>query len=322
MKKCCTVLDDYQDVSRDYADWSTLSEHLSLQVITQHIDSQSRLVERLKDSEIIVIMRERTPFDATLLAKLPKLKLLITSGPRNGAIDVAAASTQGVLVCGTQAFKQPPTELTWALILGLSRHIVIENNHFRQGGPWQSNVGLCLSGKTIGLIGLGAIGERVALIAKAFGMHVLAWSENLTQQRATQLGVEYASSKKALLQQSDIVSLHLIPGTRNKGIMGTLEFNQMKPSALFINTARAALVDQDAMYDALTSGKIAAAGIDVFDIEPLPSTHRLRSLDNLLATPHLGYVADLNYQVYFKGAVDNIHAYIAGKELAYPLNLN
>lgn len=320
MKPVCSVLDDYQDVSREYGDWSTLSAQITLEVINQYIDSETVLVERLKHSEIIVIMRERTPFNAKLLAQLPKLKLLITSGPRNAAIDVAAASLQGVAVCGTQAFKQPPTELTWALILGLARNIVPENNHFKQAGPWQSSVGLCLSGKTIGLIGLGAIGERMANIAKAFGMQVIAWSENLTQQRALQLGVEYAPSKKALLLKSDIVSLHLIPGTRNKGIIGALEFQQMKPSALFINTSRAELVDQDAMYHALVSDTIAGAGVDVFDIEPLPLQHRLRSLDNLLATPHLGYVADLNYEAYFKGAVANIHTFLNGDAIEHALN--
>ena len=316
----CTVLDDYQNVSMEYADWSTLSEKLNLQVVNHYIDNQKALVEQLKNSHIIVIMRERTPFTKALLEQLPNLKLLVTSGPRNSAIDITTATELGIKVCGTRAFKQPPAELTWALILGLSRHIVSENRHFRESGPWQSTVGITLSGKTIGLLGLGKIGERVAKIAQAFGMSVLAWSENLSDERAREVGVERATSKADLLKHSDIISLHLIPGVRNIGIIGAAEFALMKPTALFINTSRATLVDQEAMYQALINKLISGAGIDVFDIEPLPLEHKFRALDNLLATPHLGYVADINYQAYFSGAVANIQAFIDNKALKNSLN--
>jgi len=316
----CTVLDDYQNVSREYADWSVLNEKLNLQVINHYIDNQKALVEQLRNSEIIVIMRERTPFTKALLEQLPNLKLLVTSGPRNSAIDVTTATELGIKVCGTCAFKQPPTELTWALILGLSRHLVSENKQFRESGPWQSSVGLTLSGKTLGLLGLGQIGERVAKIAQAFGMNVLAWSENLSDERAREVGVARATSKADLLKRSDIISLHLIPGIRNAGIIGAAEFALMKPTALFINTSRAKLVDQEAMYQALVNKQISGAGIDVFDIEPLPLDHKFRALDNLLATPHLGYVADINYQAYFSGAVANIQAFIDKKELKNNLN--
>jgi len=320
MKYNCTLLDDYQNVSRDYADWSTLDEKIDLQVVNHYIDSETALINQLKDSEIIVIMRERTPFSANILTQLPKLKLLITSGARNSAIDLSTATQLGIKVCGTKAYKQPPTELTWALILGLARHITTENINFRDAGPWQSHVGMTLCGKTLGLLGLGKIGERVAVIAQAFGMQVTAWSENLTLQRAQAAGVGLAASKKELLENSDIVSLHLIPGTRNVGIIGALEFEQMKSSALLINTSRAKLVDQEAMYQALVAKKIAAAGVDVFDIEPLPLDHKFRSLNNLLATPHIGYVADINYQAYFTGAVSNIHLFLQQKDLEFSLN--
>ncbi len=308
----CVILDDYQNVAQTMADWSTLEGSVDIFSLTEHIDDESQLAEKIGDCDIVVIMRERTPFTASLFARLPKLKLLITSGMRNASIDLKAASAQGVTVCGTASGSEPPMELTWALILGLARHVVQENNAFRQSGPWQSSVGMTLSGKRLGLLGLGKIGGRMAQVANAFGMQVSAWSPNLTAERAQECGARLAESKEALLKESDIVSIHLVLGERSRGLIGRDELNMMKPSALLINTSRAAIINQNALIDALRENRIAGAGLDVFDIEPLPKEHPLRTLPNVLATPHLGYVADSNYRGYFEGAVEDIQAFLAG----------
>ena len=257
-------------------------------------------------------MRERTPFTAALFARLPNLKLLITSGMRNASVDLAAAKKQGVTVCGTGSGQSAPVELTWALILGLARHLVTENNSIRHDGPWQSTLGFGLSGKRLGLLGLGKIGQKMAHIAQAFGMEVCAWSQNLTAERAAEHSVTLCASKEELLRTSDVVSIHLVLGDRTRGLLGENELAQMKPTALLINTSRAAIVDQNALLDALQKRVIAGAGLDVFDIEPLPAKHPFRTQPNVLATPHLGYVSDGNYQVYFTEAVENIQAFLAG----------
>ncbi|SQI43811.1 Glyoxylate/hydroxypyruvate reductase B [Leminorella richardii] len=311
----CVILDDYQNVALTIADWSAVQERVDVFSLTEHIDDEALLAEKIGDCDIIVIMRERTPFTASLFARLPKLKLLITSGMRNASIDLKAAAERGVTVCGTASGSEPPMELTWALILGLARHVVPENNAFRQGGPWQSSVGMTLNGKRLGLLGLGKIGGRMAQIASAFGMKVTAWSPNLTAERAQECGAELAASKEALLRDSDIVSIHLVLGERSRGLIGRDDIGVMKPGALLINTSRAAIVDGEALIDALQQGRIAGAGLDVFDIEPLPLNHPLRTLPNVLATPHLGYVADSNYQGYFKGAVEDIQAFLAGSPI-------
>lgn len=309
----CLILDDYQNVSLSLADWHSLTPQVECRALTEHITDENALAESLKDAEIVVIMRERTPFTAALFARLPKLKLLITSGMRNASIDLAAAKKHGVTVCGTGNGQAAPVELTWALILGLARHLVTENNALRQNGPWQSTVGFGLSGKRLGLLGLGKIGQKVAQIAKAFGMDVCAWSQNLTAERAAEHGVTLCASKEELLQTSDVVSIHLVLGDRTRNLLGAQELAQMKPSALLINTSRAAIVDQPALLDALQNGVIAGAGLDVFDTEPLPANHPFRTQPNVLATPHLGYVSDGNYRVYFTEAVEDIQAFLAGK---------
>jgi phosphoglycerate dehydrogenase-like enzyme len=309
----CLILDDYQNVSLSLAEWHSLTPQVECRALTEHIADENTLAESLKDAEIVVIMRERTPFTAALFARLPKLKLLITSGMRNASIDVAAAKKHGVTVCGTGSGQAAPVELTWALILGLARHLVTENNALRQNGPWQTTVGFGLNGKRLGLLGLGKIGQKVTQIAKAFGMDVCAWSQNLTAERAAGHGVTLCASKEELLQTSDVVSIHLVLGDRTRNLLGAQELAQMKPSALLINTSRAAIVDQPALLDALQNGVIAGAGLDVFDTEPLPANHPFRTQPNVLATPHLGYVSDGNYRVYFTEAVEDIQAFLAGK---------
>ncbi|MCD1126822.1 D-2-hydroxyacid dehydrogenase family protein [Jinshanibacter sp. LJY008] len=315
MKLKCAIIDDFQNVALSMADWSALRDRVDVFSLSQHIANEQELADRIGDCEIVIIMRERTAFTQSLLAKLPKLKLLITSGMRNAAIDVKAATAQGVTVCGTPSGSEPPMELTWALILGLARHIVSENNAFRQNGAWQSTVGVTLNGKRLGLLGLGKIGGRVAQVAKAFGMEVSAWSSNLTAERAAEVGVELAPSKEALLESSDFVSIHLVLGERSRGLIGEAELNRMKSKAFLINTSRAAIVDQKALIDALSHQRIAGAGLDVFEIEPLPEGDILRTLPNVLATPHLGYVSDSNYQGYFQGAVEDIVAFLAEKPI-------
>ncbi|WP_202819058.1 D-2-hydroxyacid dehydrogenase family protein [Actinosynnema sp. ALI-1.44] len=307
----CAVLDDYQGVSLDMADWSALDGHIDVTVHREHIGDQDRLVDLLIDQQIIVIMRERTPFRADLLRRLPHLQLLITSGMRNASIDLTAAAEHGVTVCGTASTSTPPAELTWALILGLARHLVTENNAFRAGGPWQSTVGTGLSGKTLGLVGFGKIGIQVARVARAFGMDVTAWSANLTAARTDPEGVRLVS-KDELLTGSDIVSVHTVLSDRTRGLIGADELARMRPGALLINTSRAAIVDQHALIEALRARRIGGAGLDVFDQEPLPPDHPLRTLPTVLATPHLGYVTDSNYHIYFREAVENIQAFIAG----------
>ncbi len=311
----CCILDDYQNVALSLADWQALAPQVECRTLTEHIEDENTLAETLKDADILVIMRERTPFTAALFARLPNLKLLITSGMRNAAIDLTAAKRHGVTVCGTGSGQSAPVEMTWALILGLARHLVTENTALRQNGPWQSTLGAGLSGKRLGLLGLGKIGQKMAHIAQAFGMDVCAWSQNLTAQRAAEHGVTLCASKQELLQTSDVVSIHLVLGERTRGLLGVSELAQMKPSALLINTSRAAIVDQPALIDALQRGVIAGAGLDVFDAEPLPAGHPFRTLPNVLATPHLGYVSDGNYQVYFREAVEDIQAFLAGKLL-------
>ncbi len=309
----CAILDDYQNVALSFADWSTLEDSIETHVFSEHIADEKALVAALSDAQIIVIMRERTPFTASLFSHLPKLKLLITSGMRNASIDMASAQAHGVTVCGTGSGGSAPVEMTWALILGLARHLVAENNALRQNGPWQSTVGFGLSGKRLGLIGLGKIGQKMAVIAQAFGMHVVAWSQNLTAERAAAYGVDFAASKEALLATSDVVSIHLVLSERTRGLLDAADLALMKHSALLINTSRAAIVDQPALIAALEANKIGAAGLDVFDIEPLPANHPFRTLPNVLATPHLGYVADGNYRTYFTEAVENIEAWLAGE---------
>ncbi|SDE46170.1 Phosphoglycerate dehydrogenase [Paenibacillus sp. UNCCL117] len=312
MKLTCAILDDYQDAALRLADWSAVTGQVELRTIRDHIGQEEELVQAIGDCDIIVAMRERTPFPASLLVRLPKLKLLITTGMRNASIDLAAAREQGIVVCGTGTRSEPPVELAWALILGLARHVVQENNAFRESGPWQSTLGADLHGSTLGLLGLGKLGSRMARIGQAFGMETIAWSQNLTREQAEASGARLAASKEELLAASDFLSVHLVLSERTRGLIGAAELACMKPSAYLINTSRAPIVDQSALIAALQEGRIAGAGLDVFDPEPLPEDHALRKLKNVLATPHIGYVTEGNYRVYFEEAVEDIAAYLAG----------
>lgn len=310
-KKKCIILDDYQHAALRMADWSPLADRIDVVALHEHIEHEDALVAALIDASIVVIMRERTPFAARLFARLPALQLLITSGMRNASIDLAAAKAHGVVVSGTGSGSEPPTELTWALILGLARQLAVENAALRQGGAWQSTVGADLHGRQLGLLGLGKIGSRVARIGQAFGMHVMAWSPNLTQERADAVGVALASSKQQLLESSDFVSIHLVLGERTRGLIAAAELRRMQPHAYLINTSRAPIIDQAALVVALQQNHIAGAGLDVFDIEPLPPDHPFRQMRNVLATPHLGYVSERNYRTYFHEAVEDIGAWLA-----------
>ncbi|HJP76195.1 MAG TPA: D-2-hydroxyacid dehydrogenase family protein [Pseudonocardiaceae bacterium] len=309
------ILDDYQDIALRIADWPGLAEQVEVRSYQEHFASQDDLVDAVRDCQILVIMRERTPFPAELFARLPELRLLITSGIRNASIDLAAAAQAGVTVCGTGSDSKPPAELTWALILALARHVPTESAALRANKPWQQSVGVTLAGKTLGLLGFGKIGVAVGRVGRAFGMDVLAWSTNLTEDRTAAEGVRLAASKAELLRGSDILSVHLVLSDRTRGLLGADDLALLRPNALLVNTSRAAIIDQAALVDALRDNRIAGAGLDVFEQEPLPADDPFRTLPNVLATPHLGYVTDTNYAVYFREAVEDIHAYLAGEPI-------
>ncbi|MFQ6147494.1 D-2-hydroxyacid dehydrogenase family protein [Streptomyces seoulensis] len=308
----CAVLDDFQNAATAFVDWSPLGDRVDVVTYDEHFATQDALVAAIADADVVVTLRERVPFPAALLNRLPRLKLLIASGMRNSVIDYAAARANGVTVCGTESSGTPPVELTWALLLGLARGIVQENDALRAGGPWQSTVGADLHGRRLGLLGLGRIGAKVAAVGLAFGMEVTAWSQNLTEERAAEVGVTRAPSKEDLLASSDFVSIHLALSDRTRNLLGARELALLKPTAYLVNTSRAAIVDQDALLTVLREGRIAGAGLDVFDTEPLPTDHPLRTAPRLLATPHLGYVSRANYERYYGQAVEAIESYLTG----------
>jgi len=308
----CAVLDDYQGVALTLADWTPLAGRVEVRVLREYLADRDELVAALADCEIVVAMRERTPFGADLLRRLPRLRLLVTTGMRNASIDLAAAAAAGVAVCGTASASTPPVELTWALILGLARQLTVENAAFHSGGPWQSTVGRDLHGRTLGLLGLGKIGSQVARVATAFGMHVLAWSEHLTAERAAAGGADLAEGLDDLLRRSDFVSIHLVLSERTRGLLGEPQLRAMKPEAYLVNTSRAGIVEPAALLRALREDWIAGAGLDVFETEPVPADDPLRSLPNVLATPHLGYVTEQNYHTHYTHAVEDIAAFLDG----------
>ncbi|MFC9126568.1 D-2-hydroxyacid dehydrogenase family protein [Streptomyces sp. NPDC057099] len=312
MRLRCAVLDDFQKVATEVVDWSAIAGEVEVVSFDSHLDGEDALAAALAEFDIVVTLRERVSFPGSLIARLPRLKLIVASGMRNSVIDYAAAEEHGVTVCGTASSSTPPVELTWALLLGLARGVVEESNALRSGGPWQSTVGADLHGRRLGLLGLGKIGSRVARVGLAFGMHVSAWSQNLTAERADEVGVELASSREDLLASSDFVSVHLALSDRTRGLLGPAELALLKPTAYLVNTSRAAIVDQEALLAALREGRIAGAGIDVFDVEPLPADDPMRTAPRLLATPHLGYVSEANYTTYYGQAVEDISAFLAG----------
>ncbi|MCC6949412.1 MAG: D-2-hydroxyacid dehydrogenase family protein [Bradyrhizobiaceae bacterium] len=309
----CAVLDDYQDVARRFGDWGKLAGQVEPQVFTDHIDDRAALAAALADAGIVIAMRERTPFDRALFERLPKLRLLVTTGMKNASIDLKAAADRGVTVCGTGASPGPTAELTWGLIHALMRQIPREFANFQHAGKWQLTVGRELAGRRLGVIGLGRLGSRVARVGLAFDMQVSAWSKNLTPERCAEIGVAHAGSLDELLRTSDIASIHLVLSDRTRGLIGARELGLMQPHALLINTSRGPIVDEAALIAALKEKRIAGAGIDVFDREPLPRDHPFRSLDNIVATPHLGYVTEETYRIYFQEAVEDIAAWLAGK---------
>ncbi|MBN0046387.1 D-2-hydroxyacid dehydrogenase family protein [Streptomyces actuosus] len=315
MRLRCAVLDDYQNAAAESADWSAVADRVEVVPHSRHYGDEDALAAALADADIVVTLRERVSFTASLLARLPRLSLLIASGMRNSVIDYAAAEAHGVTVCGTASSSTPPVEMTWALLLGLARNLVAESSALRSDGPWQSTVGADLHGRRLGLLGLGKIGSRVAQVGLAFGMEVTAWSRNLTKERADEVGVRLTASKEELLTGSDFVSVHLALSDRTRGLLGAAELALLKPTAYLVNTSRAAIVDQDALLAALREGRIAGAGVDVFDVEPLPADHPMRTAPRLLATPHLGYVSRANYTAYYGQAVENIRGYLAGSPI-------
>jgi phosphoglycerate dehydrogenase-like enzyme len=308
----CVILDDYQGVALSLADWSAL-DGVEVSASPEHHGDEDAVVAAVADAEILVVMRERTPLTASLLARLPRLRLVVTSGMRNASIDLAACAERGIVVCGTGSASTPPVELTWALLLGLARQVVPEATALREAGPWQSTLGRDLAGSTLTLIGLGKIGTRVAALGQAFGMDVLAWSPHLDADRAGAAGVRLAPSLGEALARGDFVSLHLVLSDSTRGLIGAAELAAMRPTAYLVNTSRAGLVDTDALVAALEAGRIAGAGLDVYDVEPLPRADRLRSLPNVLGTPHLGYVTEGNYRTYFTEAVEDVAAWLAGE---------
>jgi phosphoglycerate dehydrogenase-like enzyme len=307
------ILDDYQDVAHSLADWRSLGPDVSVEALHQRLAGEDALVNRLEDFEVIVAMRERTQFPPSVLERLPKLKLLVTTGMRNVAIDAKAAAELGIVVSGTGMLTPPTAELTWGLILALARHIPEEAQQMRRGG-WQTSVGVGLSGKVLGLLGLGKLGSEVARVGRAFQMEVIAWSQNLTAEHANSLGAKRVE-KDELFQRADFLTIHLILSKRTRGLVTARELALMKPGGYLINTSRGPIVEERALIDVLRNRKIAGAALDVYEEEPLPDEHALRKLDNVVLTPHLGYVTVENYQQAYGDAVEDIRAFLAGRPI-------
>jgi phosphoglycerate dehydrogenase-like enzyme len=308
------VLDDYQGVALSAADWSKVRERASVTVFSDHLADEDALAERLAPFDVICVMRERTPLTASLLKRLPNLKLVASTGPSNASIDLAETAARGITVTHTGYTSAPTIELTWALILAGARHIEAEAASVRSGG-WQRSVGDDMAGKTLGLLGLGHVGSGVAKVGIAFGMKVIAWSENLTSDMAEAVGAHLVS-KEELLRTADVVSIHLVLSGRTVGLIGAEELALMKRSARLVNTSRGPLVVEHALLDALASHRIAGAAIDVYDVEPLPENHAYRHADNLLATPHIGYVSRGLYERFYRDTVANIGAWLDERKAA------
>lgn len=306
------ILDDYQGVALAYADWSAVTRDVEVKVFDKPFATQAEAIKALQGFAVVVGMRERTPFPRQVIEALPDLKLLITTGAKNNAFDIRAAAERGITVCGTGSVGNPTTGIAFGLMLELTRHIGFENARMKAGKPWQVTIGQDLEGLTLGVIGLGKLGQRVANVGKAFGMKVIAWSQNLTPEKAKEVGVDYAS-REDLFAKSDFVTIHLVLSDRSRGLITGDDLGRMKKSAFLINTARAPIVDQAALLKALQDRKIAGAGLDVFEIEPLPLDHPYRKLDNVVLTPHLGYVSEQNYRKYFPDIVEDIRAFLDGK---------
>ncbi len=306
------ILDDYQNVALGYADWSPIAKDVEIKVFTKPFTSEAEAIQALQGFAIVAGMRERTPFPRRVIEALPDLKLLITTGAKNNSFDIKAATERGVTVCGTGSVGNPTTGIVFGLMLELTRKIGFENARMKAGEPWQVTIGQDLEGMTLGVVGLGKLGQRVAAIAKAFGMKVIAWSQNLTEEKAKEAGVTYAT-REQLFSTADFITIHYQLGERSRGLITAEDIGRMKKSAYLINTARAPIVDQAALLKALQMKQIGGAGLDVFETEPLPTDHPYRRLDNVVLTPHLGYVSEQNYRKYFPDIVENIRAWLDGK---------
>ena len=309
----CAIIDDYQNVALKLADWSKVTKDVEITVFTEAVRrSDADTIRDLKDFDIVVMMRERTRFPREVIDGMPKLKLLITTGAYNASIDMKACAERGIVVSGTGGFGNPTTGITFGLILELTRRIGWEHARMKSGVLWQNTLGMDIEGKTLGILGLGKLGARAAGVAKAFGMKVLAWSQNLTPERCKEVGVEYAS-KEDLLKNADIVTIHLVLSGRTRGLIGANELGLMKKTAYLVNTSRGPIIDEKALIDALNKKQIAGAGLDVFDVEPLPLDHPYRKMDNVVITPHLGYVSQQNFDKYYPDIVDDIRGFLDGK---------
>lgn len=306
------ILDDYQNCALTLADWSSISKDVEVKVFTKPIGDDDAVIKTLQGFAIVNMMRERTPFNRKVIEGLPDLKLLITTGARNNSIDLKACAERGVTVCGTGGFGNPTTGVAIGLLLELTRRIGWENARMKAGEQWQVTLGQDVEGMTLGVVGLGKLGQRVAKVAQALGMKVIAWSQNLTAEKAAEAGVEYVS-KEDLFKRADVVSIHVILSDRSRGLIGAKEIGLMKKTAYLINTARAPIVDEAALLDALKNKKIAGAGLDVFAVEPLPLDSPYRKLDNVVITPHLGYVSEQNYRKQYPDVVEDIRAWLDGK---------
>ena len=306
-----SILDDYQGVALDMADWSPIrARSVEIAVERHAFVDEDAVVRALADSEFVAAMRERTPFPKSVVDRLPKLKLLITTGMRNASFDMAALKDRGVTVCGTGGVNEDTAELAWGLILGAARRIAEDHQFMRQGG-WQTRIGHRVAGKTLGLLGLGRLGSAVARGGLAFGMKAIAWSQNLTAERASEQGVERVE-KDELFRRADILSVHLVLSPRSRGLVGAREIGLMKPSAIIVNTSRGPICDTGAIIAALKEGRLAYAGFDVYDKEPLPIDHPLRTAPNVILTPHIGYVTEENYRSSYPQIVENIAAFLDG----------
>ncbi|MCV7178695.1 D-2-hydroxyacid dehydrogenase family protein [Mycolicibacterium sphagni] len=305
------VLDDYQNVALEMVDWSVVAERADITVFNDHVFDSDELVARLAAFDVIFVMRERTPLPRSIIERLPRLKMIASTGPFNASIDMAAAEEHGIHVGTTGGTVASTVELTWALILAGARNLVGESVSVRDGG-WQTSVGRELSGRVLGVLGLGRIGARVARIGEAFGMDVIAWSQNLTPEAAAEAGATYVG-KEELFGRADVLTIHMKLSERSTGLVGAAELALMKPTALLVNTSRGPLIDEAALVETLTAKRIRAAALDVFDTEPLPEGHPLRTLDNVIATPHIGYVADRPYRIFFSDAVAAIAQWLDGR---------
>jgi D-3-phosphoglycerate dehydrogenase len=309
----CAILDDYQNVALKLADWSRITKDVDIKVFTEAVRrSDADTVSDCKDFDIVVMMRERTRFPRAVIDSLPKLKLLITTGAYNASIDMKACQERGIVVSGTGGFGNPTTGITFGLILELTRRIGWEHARMKSGVLWQNTLGMDIEGKTLGVLGLGKLGARAAGVAKAFGMKVIAWSQNLTPERCKEIGAEYVS-KDDLFRNADIVTIHLVLSDRTRNLVSAKELSLMKKTAYLINTSRGPIVEEKALIDALTNKQIAGAGLDVFDVEPLPLDHPYRKMDNVVVTPHLGYVSQQNYDKYYPDIVEDIRGFLDGK---------